>query len=75
MWNGLNNGHVAETHRKPDGLFHCDLNAHVALEYNYPNIRDAVKGLMLPIDKTFRKPKSKHVPAPACPARAKNPAA
>jgi hypothetical protein len=54
MWDGLYNGHVAEIHRNPDGSFHCELNAHVALDYDYPTVRDAVKGLAKEMEIYFK---------------------
>jgi hypothetical protein len=54
MWDGLYNGHVAQIHRKPDGSLHCDLNAHVDIEFDYPNMREAVKGLAKEIETYFK---------------------
>ena len=50
MWDGLYNGHVALIHCMPDGSFHCELNSHVAIENEYPTIRDAVKGMAREMD-------------------------
>ena len=50
MWDGLYDGHIAMIRRMSDGAFHCELNAHVSLEYDYPTIQEAVKGLAREMD-------------------------
>ncbi len=54
MWDGLYGGHIATIRQTPDGGFHCELNAHVSLEYDYSTIREAVKGLAKEMEDYFK---------------------